>query len=66
MDVFIDTNILTSLYRLSSEDLENFKKIYVLLESKEINILLTEQVKNEFFRIRDDIIYSPYAQHLAS
>lgn len=57
MDVFIDTNILTSLYRLSNEDLENFKKIYVLLESKEINILLTEQVRNEFFRIRDDIIY---------
>lgn len=57
MDVFIDTNILTSLYRLSSEDLENFKKIYVLLERKKINILLTEQVKNEFFRIRDDIIF---------
>ena len=57
MDVFIDTNILTSLYKLSNEDLESFKKIYVLLESKEINILLTEQVRNEFFRIRDDIIY---------
>ncbi|RAP38509.1 hypothetical protein B1207_01075 [Legionella quinlivanii] len=57
MDVFIDTNILTSLYRLSKEDLESFKKIYVLLEKKEINILLTEQVRNEFFRIRDDIIY---------
>ncbi|CZL29536.1 PIN domain-containing protein [Legionella pneumophila] len=57
MDVFIDTNILTSLYRLSSEDLENFKKIYVLLENKEITILLTDQVKNEFSRIRDDIVY---------
>lgn len=56
MDVFIDTNILIALYRLSSEDLEGFKKIYVLLENKKINILLTEQVKNEFFRIRDDVI----------
>lgn len=57
MDVFIDTNILIALYRLSSEDLEGFKKIYVLLENKKINILLTKQVKNEFFRIRDDVIF---------
>lgn len=53
INLFIDTNILLSFYHLTGEDLEELKKLAVLLQKKEIHLLLPAQVVQEFRRNRD-------------
>src|SRR6266542_4983915 len=53
MKLFIDTNIFLSFYHLTSEDLEELRKLGVLLEQKEVTLYLTDQVKAEFRRNRE-------------
>ncbi len=55
-NVFIDTNVLLSFYHLTSDDLEELNKLAVLLERNEITLWLTEQVKSEFWRNRENKI----------
>jgi predicted nucleic acid-binding protein len=50
--LFVDTNILLSFYYLSSEDLEELRKLIALIDKQQILLLTTEQVKNEFHRNR--------------
>jgi predicted nucleic acid-binding protein len=50
--LFIDTNVLLSFYHLTSEDIEELKKLVVLVESKEIELIVPKQVENEFWRNR--------------
>jgi predicted nucleic acid-binding protein len=50
--LFTDTNILLSFYHLSSDDLEELRKLIVLIDNKQIVLVLTDQVKDEFFRNR--------------
>jgi len=60
INIFIDTNILLSLYDASSNNLSIFKQLLELMED-EIQVLLPEQVKNEFYRNRENrlsIIFS--------
>lgn len=52
MRVFIDTNIFLSFYHLTSEDLEELKKLTVLIKNKEIDLLLPQQVIDETWRNR--------------
>lgn len=52
MHVFIDTNIFLSFYHLTSEDLEELKKLVVLVNGKEITLHLPEQVIDETWRNR--------------
>ena len=52
MNLFIDTNILLSFYHLSSDDLEELKKLGVLLRQKQITLWLPEQTIVEFKRNR--------------
>jgi predicted nucleic acid-binding protein len=52
INLFIDTNIFLSFYHLTSEDLEELKKLAVLIEKKEIRLFTTDQVRNEFTRNR--------------
>ena len=56
ISLFIDTNIFLSFYHLSGEDLEELKKLAVLLQRKEICLFLPEQVVQEFHRNRDSKI----------
>jgi predicted nucleic acid-binding protein len=52
INLFIDTNIFLSFFHLTSEDLEELKKLIVLMKNDEIRLFLPEQVRNEFTRNR--------------
>lgn len=56
MNLFIDTNVFLSFFHLSNDDLEELHKLTVLLENKSITLWLTEQVRDEFFRNRENKI----------
>jgi predicted nucleic acid-binding protein len=53
MNLFIDTNIFLSFYHLTSEDLEELRKLGVLLEQQQVKLYLTDQVVTEFRRNRE-------------
>lgn len=53
MDLFIDTNIYLSFYHYASDDLEELKKLIVLLKQKKLTLYLPEQVVQEFNRNRE-------------
>lgn len=53
MNLFIDTNIYLNFYHFTNEDLEELRKLLVLIERKEIKLFLTEQVIDEFTRNRE-------------
>jgi hypothetical protein len=52
MNIFIDTNIYLSFYHLSSDDLEELKKLAVLAREEKVTLLLPKQVVDEFYRNR--------------
>ena len=56
MILFLDTNIYLSFYYLSIDDLEELKKLIILLEKKECDLVITDQVIDEFSRNRDNKI----------
>lgn len=56
MKVFVDTNVFLSLYHLSGPDLDELKKIVKLAESGKIEVLLPQQVADEFWRNRERVI----------
>ena len=53
MNIFIDTNIWLSFYHFSSDDLEELRKLGVLLEKRTVRVHLPEQVIEEFRRNRE-------------
>jgi predicted nucleic acid-binding protein len=53
MQLFVDTNILLSFYHFTGDDLEELKKLIVLLEQKKIQLYLPSQVVTEFKRNRE-------------
>jgi hypothetical protein len=53
MNLFIDTNIFLSFYHLSSDDLEELRKLGVLLDKKKVTLLLPKQVIDEYRRNRE-------------
>lgn len=56
MNLFIDTNVLLSFYHLTSDDLEELRKLSVLIDNGKINLILPRQVVNEFRRNRENKI----------
>lgn len=52
MNLFIDTNVFLTFYHLTSDDLEELKKLVVLIRKKKIQLYLPEQVSTEFHRNR--------------
>ncbi len=52
LNLFIDTNVLLSFYHLTSEDLEELKKLAALIDKGEILLFLPDQVEREFRRNR--------------
>ncbi len=56
MKLFIDTNIFLSFYHLTSEDLEELRKLAVLLEQEKVTLYVTDQVRSEFKRNRESKI----------
>lgn len=53
MNLYIDTNIFLTFYHLTKDDLDELKKLAILLEDDQINLFLPEQTRNEFVRNRD-------------
>lgn len=52
MHIFLDTNVFLSFYHLSSDDLEELKKLAVLAKEGKVTLHLPEQVIDEFRRNR--------------
>ena len=57
MNLFIDTNVFLSFFHLTNDDLEELRKLIVLLDKEEVHLLLPEQVIHEFRRNRENKIY---------
>ncbi len=51
--IFIDTNIFLSFYHFTNEDLEELKKLSILLDRKKVILYITEQIECEFWRNRE-------------
>jgi hypothetical protein len=54
--VFIDTNVFLAFFHYSDDDLEELKKLAVVLEQRKAVLLLPEQVVDEFGRNRASTI----------
>lgn len=54
--VFIDTNVFLMLYDFSKDDLGKLERLSDFLSKNSIKLYLTNQVKDEFFRNRENII----------
>jgi predicted nucleic acid-binding protein len=65
MDLFLDTNIWLSFYHLSSDDLEELRKVSVLIEQRRLVLYLPDQVVDEFWRNRDNKIADAIARFKA-
>ncbi len=53
MNIFLDTNILLNFYHYSKDDLEQLKKLVVVIEEGEVVLHLTDQVIHEYRRNRE-------------
>jgi len=53
MNLYIDTNIYLSFYHYTSEDLEELRKLIVLIENDRVALHLPRQTIDEFRRNRD-------------
>jgi hypothetical protein len=51
MNLFLDSNIYLSFYRLSDDDLEELQKLTVAVRSKDTTLYVTDQVRDEFNRL---------------
>ncbi|OCQ95177.1 hypothetical protein AMR42_05785 [Limnothrix sp. PR1529] len=56
MNIFLDTNVFLSFYRLSDDDIEELRKLSALLVKDTIKLYIPEQVVSEFDRNRDNKI----------
>lgn len=56
MKVFIDTNILLDIFHLSGPDLEELLKLKKMVEKKKVELLVSRQVIDEFWRNRERVI----------
>jgi hypothetical protein len=54
--IFIDTNIFLLFYHFSQDDLSILEKLQDHLSNKKLTLYLTSQVKDEFFRNRENKI----------
>src|ERR1700759_1900394 len=53
MNLFLDSNIWLSFYHYSNDDLEQLRKVAVLLNQRKLSLFLPGQVINEVRRNRD-------------
>jgi|SRR5262249_32127474 len=52
--LFIDTNVFLSFYAYTSDDVEELRKLSSLIKTGQLKLFLTEQVKDEFYRNREE------------
>lgn len=51
MNIFIDTNVYLKFFHYSNDELEELRKLIVLIEQGEINLIIPRQVYNEYDKI---------------
>jgi hypothetical protein len=56
MNLFLDTNIYLSFYKFSGDDLEELRKLIVAVREGPTNLVLTQQIVEEFDRNREGAI----------
>jgi predicted nucleic acid-binding protein len=56
MKVFIDTNILLEIYHLSGADLEELRQLKKMVEKGKVELLVSSQVVDEFWRNRERVV----------
>lgn len=56
MNLFVDTNILLDFFHFTSEDLEELRKLAVLVREGEVKLYVPDQVIDEFKRNRESKI----------
>ena len=56
MNLFIDTNVYLSFFHLTNDDLEELHKLTVLIEKGDVALWIPSQVKDEFYRNRENKI----------
>ena len=56
MNIFIDTNIYLTFYHLSSDDLEELKKLAAVIDDPKTTLYISDQVVNEYKRNRENKI----------
>ncbi|MCE3044168.1 PIN domain-containing protein [Legionella sp. 16cNR16C] len=54
--VFIDTNIYLKFYSFSTSDLKTLETLSTYLDKKHLEIVITQQLKDEFYRNRESTI----------
>lgn len=54
--LYLDTNIYLSFYHLTNDDIEELRKLLLLVKSKDLILYLPAQTKDEFHRNRDSKI----------
>jgi hypothetical protein len=54
LQLFLDTNIWLSFYSLSKDDLEELRKLSVLIDHGRLKLYVTDQVRDEFRRNREN------------
>jgi len=60
MNLFIDTNRYLTLYGLPLKELKELETLIELIQDKKITLWLPEQVKNEFYRNREERLLEYY------
>jgi hypothetical protein len=58
MNLYIDANIFLDFYRLPTTDIEELKKLVVLIDGKQINLLMPQQTLEEINRNRDKTVFT--------
>jgi hypothetical protein len=53
VNLFLDTNVWLSFYHYSNDDLEELRKLIVLIDKEKVKLHLPDQVKDEFWRNRE-------------
>lgn len=53
MKIFIDTNVFLTFYHFSNDDLEELRKLAVILDDKQHTLYVTDQVQDELKRNRE-------------
>lgn len=56
MNIFIDTNVFLNFYHYSNDDLEELKKLAVLIDQRKVILHLPQQIIDEFNRNRSSKI----------
>lgn len=56
--LYLDTNVYLSFYDFTKEDLEELRKVAVLIKDERIKLLLPQQTIDEFYRNRENKISS--------